>query len=88
MLYAGEATCKNDDATTSWKVPRDTVIEISVRFKTDRKLSELGVDLKNYERVETRNILAGFITQIAKRVWKSKEVLRRPAVSTISGCQR
>jgi len=33
-LYAEEPTCRNDDATTSWKVPRDTVIEITLTFKT------------------------------------------------------
>jgi len=57
VLYADEPTCANDDATTSWKVPRDTIIEINVHFKTARKLSDLGFDLAKFERYEDKEVL-------------------------------
>jgi hypothetical protein len=56
VLYATEPTCKNDDATRAWRVPADTVIEISVRFKTDKKLSELQLDLTKYEKVYDKEL--------------------------------
>ena len=56
ILYADEPTCKNDDAATAWKVPRDTVIEIDVHFKTERKLTDLGLDLTRYTRVEDQEL--------------------------------
>ena len=50
-LYAEEPTCRNDDATTSWKVPRDTVIEITLTFKTPQLFSALGIEVAKYDRV-------------------------------------
>ena len=50
VLYASADTCKNDDASTKWKVPRDTVVEIDIHFKTDRRLEDLGIDLTKYEK--------------------------------------
>jgi hypothetical protein len=49
-LYTREPTCRNDDATTSWKVPADTVIEITVNFKTPQPFSALDVDISKYDR--------------------------------------
>ena len=56
VLYAADSSCKNDDATTAWKVPVGTVIEIGVRFKEDKPLSELQFDLSKFERVEDKHI--------------------------------
>ena len=56
ILYATDATCKNDDATTAWKVPVGTVIEISVRFKEDKLLSDLPFDLSKFQRVEDKHL--------------------------------
>jgi hypothetical protein len=56
ILYAKEPSCKNDDATTIWKVPVGTVIEIGVRFKENRPLSELDFDLLKFERVEDEHL--------------------------------
>lgn len=55
VLYATDSSCKNDDATT-WKVPVGTVIEIRVRFKEDKLLSELQFDLSKFERVEDKHL--------------------------------
>ena len=49
-LYTNEPTCRNDDAATSWKVPADTVIEITVRFKTPQRFSALDIDISKYDR--------------------------------------
>lgn len=56
VLYAADSTCKNDGATSAWKVPVSTVIEISVRFKADKPLSELAFDLSKFERVEDKHL--------------------------------
>ena len=56
VLYARDSTCKNDGATTAWKVPAGTVIEIGVRFKEDKLLSELPFDLAKFERVEDKHL--------------------------------
>lgn len=56
VLYARESSCKNDDATTAWKVPVDTVIEIGVRFKEDKPLSDLQFDLSKFKRVEDEHL--------------------------------
>lgn len=50
-IYADEPTCRNDDATTSWKVPRNTVIQITVRFMTPQTFSALDIDVTKYDRV-------------------------------------
>ena len=51
VLYSTDSTCRNDGAPTMWRVPVDTVVEISVRFKEDKPLSELGLDLSKFEQV-------------------------------------
>jgi hypothetical protein len=56
FLYATDSYCKNDDATTAWKVPVNTVIEIGVRFKEEKLLSELPFDLSKFERVEDQHL--------------------------------
>lgn len=56
VLYATDSSCKNDDATTAWKVPVGTVIEIGVRFKEDKLLSDLQFDLSKFERVEDEHL--------------------------------
>jgi len=56
VLYARDSSCKNDDATTAWKVPVGTVIEIGVRFREDKLLSELQFDLSKFERVEDKHL--------------------------------
>ena len=56
VLYAKDSSCKNDDATTAWRVPVGTVIEIGVRFKEDKPLAELEFDLSKFERVEDKHL--------------------------------
>ena len=56
VLYASDSSCKNDDATTAWKVPVGTVIEIGVHFREDRPLSQLGFDLSKFEKVEDEHL--------------------------------
>ena len=55
-FYADEPTCRNDDVTTSWKVPRNTVIQITVRFKTQQTLSALDIDVTKYDRVPDKEL--------------------------------
>ena len=55
-LYASEPTCRNDDAATSWKVPRDTVIEISIYFKTPQSFPALDIDVTKYDRVPDKEL--------------------------------
>jgi len=45
---------------TSWKVPVGTVIEISVRFKQDKPISDLGLDLSKFDKLEDKH-LSGWI---------------------------
>jgi hypothetical protein len=52
VLYATDSSCKNDDATSSWKVPVGTVIEIGVHFKKNKPLSQLGFDLSKFEKIK------------------------------------
>ena len=54
--YAAEPTCRNDDATTSWKVPADTVIQITIHFKTPQKFSALDIDVTKYDRVPDKEL--------------------------------
>ena len=56
VLYASDSSCKNEGATTAWNVPVGTVIEIGVRFKEDKPLSELEFDLSKFERVEDKHL--------------------------------
>lgn len=56
ILYATDPSCKNDSAERAWKVPADTVIEIGIRFKRDRPISELEFDLTKFEKVEDKHI--------------------------------
>lgn len=56
VLYATDSSCKNDDATSAWRVPVGTVIEIGVRFKEDKPLSELEFDLSKFERIEDKHL--------------------------------
>ena len=56
VVYSTDASCKNDEATTSWKVPVGTVIEISVRFKQDKPLSELHFDLSKFKRDDDEHL--------------------------------
>lgn len=55
-LYTQEPTCRNDDATTSWKVPAGTVIEITVNFKTPQSFSALDIDVTKYDRVPDKEL--------------------------------
>jgi hypothetical protein len=54
VLYAAEPTCKADDATTSWRVPRGTVLEITVRFSKSTHLADLGFDISKFEKTSDR----------------------------------
>lgn len=56
VLYAAEPTCRNDDATTSWKVPRDTVIQFTVRFKTPETFAALDIDVTKYDRTPDKEL--------------------------------
>jgi hypothetical protein len=56
VLYSTEATCRNEGTTTIWKVPVGTVIEISVHFKEDKPLSQLGMDLSKFQRFEDEHL--------------------------------
>lgn len=55
-FYAAEPTCRNDDVATSWKVPRDTVIQFTVRFKTPQTFSALEIDVTKYDRVPDKEL--------------------------------
>ena len=50
-IYSDGPSCKNSDISNSWRVPRDTVIQITITFKTPQPLSILNTDLTKYERV-------------------------------------
>ena len=56
VLYADEPTCRNDDATTSWKAPRDTVIQLTVRFKTPETFAALDIDVTKYDRTPDKEL--------------------------------
>ena len=56
VLYAEEPTCRSDDAASSWKVPRDTVIEITVHFKTPQPFSALDIDVTKYDQVPDKEL--------------------------------
>ena len=56
VLYADMPTCRNEDATTSWKVPRDTVIQITINFKTPQSFSALDIDVTKYDRVPDKEL--------------------------------
>ena len=56
ILYSTDSTCRNEGATTSWKVRAGTVIEIGVHFKEDKPLSQLGFDLSKFEKVEDKHL--------------------------------
>lgn len=64
VLYSTDATCRNDSATTMWKVPVGTVVEIGVHFKEDKPLSQLGIDLSKFQRVEDEH-LPGWIYYVS-----------------------
>ena len=55
-LYASEQPCRNDDATTSWKVPAETVIQITINFKTPQAFSALDIDVRKYDRVPDQEL--------------------------------
>jgi hypothetical protein len=57
-IYSADQTCRNDDISNSWNVARDTVIEITVRFKTPQPFSVLGADLTKYERTPDKEFPA------------------------------
>lgn len=63
VLYATDSCGKNDGATSAWRVPVGTVIEIGVRFKEDKPLSELPFDLSKFKRVDDKH-LPGWIYYI------------------------
>lgn len=56
VFYADEPTCRNDDVTTSWKVPRDTVIQFTVNFKTPQTFAALDIDVTKYDRVPDKEL--------------------------------
>ena len=56
ILYAAETTCRNVDAATSWKVPRDTVIEISVYFRSPQSFAALDIDVTKYDRAPDKEL--------------------------------
>ena len=55
-FYADEPNCRNDDVPTSWRVPRDTVIQLTVRFKTPQPFSALDIDVTKYDRVADKEL--------------------------------
>jgi len=56
VVYADEPTCRNDDATTSWRVPRDTVLQITLNFKTPQLISALDIDVTKYDRTPDKEL--------------------------------
>lgn len=58
VLYSGEPTCKNTDVSNAWNVPRDTVIEITVHYKTPQPLSLIEPNLTKYKRVQDKEFPA------------------------------
>jgi hypothetical protein len=53
IIYASGAPCSKNDAASAWNVPRDTVIEITVRIKgrDGRPLSDLKIDISKYKKI-------------------------------------
>jgi hypothetical protein len=64
VLYSTDSTCTIDGATTAWKVPVGTVIEIAVHFKEDKPLSQLRLDLSKFQKVEDEH-LPGWIYYVS-----------------------
>ena len=56
VFYAAEPTCRNDDLTTSWKVPRDTVIQLTVHFITPQSFAALDIDVTKYDRAPDKEL--------------------------------
>ena len=78
-LYADGSSCRNDDPTTSWKVPSNTVIEITVHFKTPQTFAALDIDVKKYDQVpdnELRGVvyLSNYVEGV--RMDTSRDIVR------------
>ena len=55
-LYAAEATCRNDDVTTSWNVPAGTVVQLTINFKTAQPFSALNIDVTKCDRTVDKEL--------------------------------
>ena len=51
IVYASGAPC-GDDSPSSWQVPRDTVISVTVYSETKPPFSDLKIDRSKYKRVD------------------------------------
>lgn len=49
IIYASGSFC-DEDESSSWKVPRDTVISIAVYSKTELQFSDLKIDENKFEK--------------------------------------
>lgn len=58
VLYSAERCAKG--VPKVWNVPRDTVISIIVTPKEEPKLSDLGIDLKKFTKVEDPELRGHF----------------------------
>jgi hypothetical protein len=70
VLYASGPPC-GSDAGSEWKVPKDTVVNITVSPKDRVLLSELNIDLTTYDRssgIHRQNIITYFNNQEGIRI--------------------
>jgi len=56
IQYAAGPPC-GQERENAWQVPRDTVIEMNVRFKQDRPLSELKFDLSKFVKTVDEHLI-------------------------------
>ena len=56
IQYASGPPCGHE-VENAWKVPRDTVVEMNVRFKQERPLSELKFDLSKFVRTVDNHVI-------------------------------
>jgi hypothetical protein len=53
--YASGLPC-GKNVPDVWRVPRDTVVEMTVYFRQDRLLSDLKIDLIKYAKTEDQHL--------------------------------
>lgn len=60
VVYANGKPCgeeeSNDWRVGGWRVPRDTVIQLTVYYKPRRRLSELKIDVSRYKKISNEEL--------------------------------
>lgn len=60
VIYANGLPCgaaeQRDWRVGGWRVPRDTVVEIAVYFRTEQQFDKLNIDETKYEKVTNREL--------------------------------